>query len=107
MPLPKLPKSTRVNGVKWRVLPRRQVTLEGEACEGVCHFDQKVIEVSIGSENELHILDTFYHEVLHAICHDSGIELTDDQEHAIIVNAARWLAANCDLRPKARKQGKK
>jgi hypothetical protein len=106
MPIPKIPKSTRINGERWRVLMRRQVVYEGEQCEGVCHPDRHVIEVSLGSNNEYHIMDTYYHEVLHAIVAGSGIELSDDQEHAIIVNAARWLAANCDIREKPRKPKK-
>lgn len=106
MSLPRIPKSTKINGVRWRVIAKRQATLDGEPCEGICRFDRHLIEVSVGSNNEYTILDTLFHEIMHAICADSGIELTDDQEHAIVVGAARWLAANCDIREKPRKPRK-
>lgn len=106
MAIPKLPKSTRINGVLWRVYPKRQAKLHGEEVEGCCHFDRHALEISVGSEDDYKILSTFYHEVLHAIIDGQGISLTDTQEHGIIAGIERWLAANCDLREKPRKPKK-
>lgn len=104
MALPRLPKSTRINGVRWRVLPRRTVKLEGEEVAGVCHFDRHTIEVSIGSEDELYILQTYWHELLHAMFDASGVQsVSDDAEHALIRVIEQYLAANVDLREKPRK----
>lgn len=108
MALPRLPKAVRINGDRWRVLPRRQVMLDGDECDGVCHYDKHALEISVGSENEFTILSAFYHEVLHAILdpNTTGIHLNEDQEHAVIANIERWLVVNCDLREKPRKPKK-
>lgn len=100
---PKLPKSTKVSGQRWRVTPRRQVHLDGEPCEGVCHYDRHLIEVTVESDDEYTILRNFYHEVAHAVIYESGVELEENTEHAIINNLEKWLAANCDLRKTVRK----
>lgn len=106
MALPKLPKSTRINGERWRILPRRQVILDGEPCDGVAHLGKHIIELSVESEDEYRIMSTYFHEIMHAIIDSQGIQLTDDQEHGIIAGIERWLAANCDLREKLRKPKK-
>lgn len=105
MARPKLPKSTRINGHRWRIVPRRQVYMDGDECDGVCHYDKHVIEISIAADEEYSIMSAYFHEVLHAILdpNSTGIHLTEDQEHVIIANVERWLAANCDLRKTVRK----
>lgn len=103
MARPKLPKSTKVSGQRWRVTPRRQVHLDGEPCEGVCHYDRHLIEVTVESDDEYTILRNFYHEIAHAVIYESGVELEENTEHAIINNLEKWLAANCDLRKTVRK----
>lgn len=108
MALPKLPKSTKINGERWRVMPRRQVTMDGDLCDGVCHYDKHLLEISLNSQDEYTILSAFYHEVLHAILdpNTTGIHLTEDQEHVVIANVERWMVANVDLREKPRKPKK-
>lgn len=105
MARPKLPKSTRINGQRWRIVPRRQVYMDGDECDGVCHYDRHVIEISIASDEEHTIMSAYFHEVLHAVLdpNTTGIHLTEDQEHVVIANVERWLAANCDLRKTPRK----
>jgi hypothetical protein len=102
MALPKLPKKTRINGVPWRVAARRSVHHEGVEVDGLCHFDQHLIEVAVGTEDELSILETYFHEVLHAIVHEAGVDIDDNTEHAIIKQAEKWLARNVDLRARPR-----
>lgn len=107
MAIPKLPKSTRINGVLWRVYPKRQVKLNGEEVAGSCHFDRHALEISVGSEDEIFILETYWHEVLHAVFDASGIQsVSDDAEHAIIGVLEKYLAANVDIREKPRKRRK-
>jgi hypothetical protein len=106
MALPKLPKSTRINGERWRVIPRRKVVCDGVECDGVAHLGKHVIEISVESEDEYQIMSTYFHEIMHAIIDGQGINLTDTQEHGIIAGIERWLAANCDLREKPRKPKK-
>lgn len=104
MAIPKLPKTTRIAGERWRIVPRRQVVLDGEEVEGACHFDGHRLEVSIGSEDEYEILKTYWHEVLHAAFYASGQQaISDDAEHALIAVLERYLAANVDIREKVRK----
>lgn len=104
-----LPKSTRIAGIKWKIQEKHRVLFPGtgEECEGVCHFDKHTIEVSTKSEDEFIIMSIFYHETLHALVESSGIVLTNTQEHGIIAQFERWMSANCDLRSKPRKPGKK
>lgn len=104
MAIPKLPKTTRIAGERWRVVPRRQVRFEGEDLEGVCHFDSHRIEVTIESEDEYTILQNYWHEIAHAIFHMSGQQdISDDAAHAVIAVLERYLAANVDIREKVRK----
>lgn len=101
----RLPKTVKMHGVRWRVIPRRQAVLEGEEVEGVCHFDTRRIEVSVGSGSELHTLENFWHEVLHIAFHESGVQsISDDAEHAIIKVLEKFLAANVDFRERPRKE---
>jgi len=101
----KLPKSTKISGTKWRVLAKRNVVHpDGDQCEGLCHYDHNLIEVSVESGDEYTILANFWHEIAHALLHESGVELTDNEEHAIIKQAEKFLAANVDWRDRPRKQ---
>lgn len=102
--LPRLPKSTRINGERWRVRPRRQVTVDGEEVAGACHYDSKLLEISVASENEFYILQTYWHEILHACFEASGVQsISDDAEHALLRVIETYLAANVDIREKPRK----
>jgi hypothetical protein len=104
--IPKLPKKTKINGVPWRVSARRTVTLDGEEVDGACHFDKHMIEVAVASEDELTILETFFHEVLHACVDEAGVDIDDNVEHAILRQMEKWLARNCDLRARPRAERK-
>ena len=104
MARPRIPKYTRINGEKWRVVPKRVVKLDGEEVEGACHFDTRVIEISVESDDEIHILQNFWHEVAHALFHASGVQsISDDAEHAVVKVIENYLAANVDFRPLPRK----
>jgi hypothetical protein len=98
MAIPKLPKSTMIAGERWRVVCRREVFLDGEACEGVTHFPEKVIEIAVASNDEYSIMSAFYHEVAHAIIHTQAPTLDPDIEHSIIAGLERWLATNTSYR---------
>lgn len=101
----KLPKSTKISGTKWRVIAKRNVVHEdGAACDGLCHYDHNLIEVSVASGDEYLILANFHHEIGHALIHESGVELTDNEEHAIIKQIEKFYATNVDWRDRPRKQ---
>lgn len=99
----RIPKSTKISGSRWRVVPKRQVIFEGEELEGICHFDHHLIEVTVDSGDEFTILRNFWHEIAHAIIFESGVVLEDNTEHAIINNFEKYLAANVDFRVAPRK----
>lgn len=100
-----IPKSTKISGTKWRVVCKRNVVHEdGEQCAGLCHYDHKLIEVSVDSGDEFTIMANWFHELGHALIEESGVSLTDNEEHAIIKQWEKLLAANCDWRERPRKQ---
>lgn len=103
----RLPKTTKISGTKWRVVTKRTVRHEdGEECEGLCHFDHHLIEVSVSSEDEFTILCNFWHELCHGIIHESGVDLDDNTEHAIIKQFEKFLATNVDWREHQRRPKK-
>lgn len=107
MSKPRFPKSTKISGTKWRVVPRRQVVLEGEEVEGACHFDHHMLEITVESECEYTILRNFWHELMHGIFYEAGVELEGNVEHALINNIEKYLATNVDFRQRPRKPKKR
>lgn len=100
----RLPKTVKVHGVRWKVVPRRQAVLDGEEVEGACHYDTRRIEVTVGSGSEIVTLENFWHELLHIAFHESGVQsISDDAEHAIIKVLEKFLAENVDFRARPRK----
>lgn len=103
----KIPKVTKISGTRWRVIPKRTVTLDGEDCAGLCHYDQHTIEVSVSSECEYTIMCNFWHEWFHAIVHEAGVTLDNEVEHAITKQVEKHLASNVDWRETQRREKKK
>lgn len=102
----RIPKTTRIAGTKWRVQPKRTVRIDNEECEGLCHYDHHLIEISVASDDDFTIMANFWHEVFHALVHQAGVDLDVNTEHAIAKQVEDYLAANCDFREKPRKRKK-
>lgn len=96
-----LPRSTMIAGTKWTIKEKQRVRHEdGDLVHGQCIYETNTIEVNVSSGDESKILSTFYHEICHAAIHESGTDLPDSQEHAILACLEKWLVANTILKPK-------
>lgn len=94
----KLPKSTKINGERWRIKYKKQVNVEGEPVHGVCHIEQRLIEIGTEGATEREIKSTLLHEICHAIISYQYPDIDPGVEHTIIAGLERWLVDNMELR---------
>lgn len=61
----RIPKKFKINGNEWRVRHYKRLSLDGDACDGLCESDTKTIKLVRGMSPEQETL-TFLHEFIHA-----------------------------------------
>jgi hypothetical protein len=72
----KVPRTIRVNGMKWQVRVGSNLHLDGEKVMGACDFNNRMIMIEKDA-TDLEIRQTFLHEYMHALTHASGIHSED------------------------------
>lgn len=68
------PREIRVRDAVYQVRFRRHLNYEGEPCYGLCHYDDKLIEICQGMSPSFRA-EIFWHEVFHAFAHEWGFRL--------------------------------
>ena len=82
----KVPRSIRINGIKWTIKIGSNLHLDGEKVMGACDYNNRMILIEKDS-TDLEIRQTFLHEYMHALWHTSGIHSEDIPswiEHIVI-----------------------
>jgi Zn-dependent peptidase ImmA (M78 family) len=93
-----LPKTVLVKHVRYKViLVDGPMEYQGRKIRGLCHKDDKVIEVSRKQTPRM-ILSTFWHELLHAIEHEHRITMKHSLIHELEEPLADVFLKNPQMR---------
>jgi predicted aminopeptidase len=79
----------------YRIKFKKRVVQDGEDCEGLCHYDDKVIDIQVKQPAD-RLLTTFLHEFCHAAFYELGAEHLADNEsfvESMAQNIARAIRA--------------
>lgn len=81
----RLPKKVNALGTEYKVKRSKEIFLDGEPCDGLCHTDNKIIETDsdlVGQKK----WKVFFHEMFHAVLHEgsSDLGLSEHQEDNIV-----------------------
>tara|TARA_R100001594_G_scaffold127395_2_gene165063 strand:+ start:560 stop:916 length:357 start_codon:yes stop_codon:yes gene_type:complete len=71
----------RVLSVNYKIQPNKVLGLDG--CFGICDNNRELIEFET-SQSENQLLRTIIHELLHAVCYQTNLNLSPDQEEQVV-----------------------
>lgn len=74
---------------------KKRVRQDGADCDGLCHYDDKVIDIQVNQPPD-RLLTTFLHEFMHAAFYELGAEELADNEsfvESMAQNVARAIRA--------------
>lgn len=82
----------------YRIKFKKHVKLNGDACNGLCDFDAKIIEVC--STDSLDVMvTTYWHEWAHAFLHETGATALSEDETFVETLAQNIAKANRAIPP--------
>ena len=97
-----IPRTVNVFGEKWKVIVRKDI---GENCLGLCSFAEK--KIYIRHQEEKDMIQTFYHELFHAMCGRTSMHQAPDWHlslEEIIADKFATVLIENDILPKRRKK---
>lgn len=94
------PRKIKVAETAYKTLMRSETWSDKKNLYGQIHFDKKTIELAKNQDEE-ELVDTFLHELAHAIFHEHNIDINNKLEEEIVTKLANGLTQFFKDNPKA------